>query len=297
MFAFFKEDTPLSAPGRFGDRFHVKKKVPVTDSQVYVCEDRREHKEVILKAEEIGGERRVRIRDEYNLYKKLKSCPEFDIVKEYFVGYHHRFLILEKRGIDLRRHFHQQRESGQWRDHYLSRYAVQMIDSLRKCHSLGILHLDPKPNNYVLDLNDSSKVYLIDFDYAKEFVDQNGEHIPFRTNCEVRGNRTYISIHGHEMKEQSRRDDMIFLGYSFIWMARNGLPWSEKKSTDFTSNREFNQYIKNEKLRYSLQELCRSREGKQFPALVQYMQYCYDLEFADEPDYRYLISLFTASEE
>ena len=198
--AYFKEGTVIAAPQPYQFRFQVLSKVPVSESQVYICLDTLKDQEVILKAEIIGG-RRSRIDSEVRLYKKLKSCDYFDIVKEYFIGLRHRILILEKRGIDLRRHYRSQIESGLWRDTHLNRYAVQMIDGLRKCHSRGVIHLDPKPNNYVLDASDPTKVYLIDFDCAKEFVANNGQHIPFRTGLssnEIRGNRTYISIYGHD---------------------------------------------------------------------------------------------------
>ena len=150
-----------------------------------------------------------------------------------------------------------------------------------------------------MDATDENKIYLIDFDVGKQYLNDEGEHIPFKIDLpfsQICGNRAYLSLNGHRCEEQSRRDDMIFLGYSLIWMARNGLPWNYRLTTDFSSLNQFYEYIREEKIKYSFEELCVNRDNKLLDNLVQYMKYCTQLKFEDEPNYSYLISLFEAKE-
>ena len=297
---YFNVGTLIPAPAPYGGRFRVLKKV-LPDSDVYFCEDgdTNDQKEVVVKIEMIGKRKTSRLDKEWNFYERLKKYDDFNIVLHQFIGIDHRFLILKKRGIDLRTHYKRLVKAGQWTDRHLNEYAVQMVASLEKCHSLGIIHLDPKPNNFVLDQNNEKRIYLIDFDVSKLFRSDNGEHIPFRNDLpfdQISGNRAYLSLNGHKCEEQSRRDDMDFLGYSLVWMSRNGLPWNYRQTTDFSSLHEFYEYIREEKMRYSVEDLCVNTNNNKLDHLVQYMKYCRELKFSEEPNYSFLISLFDAKE-
>lgn len=78
----------------------------------------------------------------------------------------------------------------------------------------------------------ANTIYLIDFGLAKCYIDpETGEHIPeirkSHTVCSVR----YMSLNGHQLKEQSRRDDLESLGYVFLhWLTQGQLPWMGIKS-------------------------------------------------------------------
>ena len=291
----FSDESVIPAPDPYKHRFKVVSKV-IESAEVYICFDNKLQKEVVLKAEEIGSRKTSNLEKENNFYKKLSENPNFKIVLDYFIGVNHRFLILEKRGLDLRVFYKSMKKANEWKDSFLEKYAVQMIAGLRDCHSFGVLHLDPKPNNYVLDSNDNNKIYLIDFDCGKQYLDSNGQHIPYRKDLpsnEIRGNRTYLSMNGHNCEEQSRRDDMIFLGYSLIWMARGSLPWSNSQKGWTVA--QYYQNIKEKKKSYSFQELCQNG-GKPLDNLLKYMKYCTELGFYERPDYKYLISLFDTKE-
>ena len=58
-------------------------------------------------------------------------------------------------------------------------------------------------------------IYLIDFEISKKYI-INGQHIPYREELEVLGNRHFISINTHSRKEISRRDDIESLGYNLL---------------------------------------------------------------------------------
>ena len=45
-----------------------------------------------------------------------------------------------------------------------------MILSLKSIHELGYIHRDIKPDNFILDLNNPKRIYLIDFGLVKKYI-------------------------------------------------------------------------------------------------------------------------------
>ena len=70
-----------------------------------------------------------------------------------------------------------------------------MIASLKSLHSFGYLHRDIKPDNFLVDLQDNSKIYLIDLGLIKKYVDEKGEHFPFREGLKLCGTPRYLYFH------------------------------------------------------------------------------------------------------
>lgn len=68
-------------------------------------------------------------------------------------------------------------------------------------------------------------IYLIDFEIEKNYI-EHGEHIPYREDLYIKGNRDFISINIHSGKEISRGDDIESLGYNLIYFTKGELPWS-----------------------------------------------------------------------
>lgn len=62
-----------------------------------------------------------------------------------------------------------------------------MLDSIQILHDLGYLHRDIKPDNFLMDIYDSSKIYLIDYGLIKKYIDDQGNHIPFRKDLKLCG--------------------------------------------------------------------------------------------------------------
>ena len=145
-------------------------------------------------------------------------------------------------------------------------------------HKKGIVLRYLKPGNMVIG-EDKNKdfIYLIDFEISKKYL-INEEHIPYRNNIDVRGNRDYISINTHNGIEISRRDDIESLGYNLIYFMKGELPW--RKERDSKS-------ILEKKINTSLDELCKGLP-KEFKDFIKYSR---DLEFEQEPDYNYLNKL------
>jgi serine/threonine protein kinase len=122
---------------------------------------------------------------------------------------------------------------------FISAIGRQMLQRLRSIHVCGMLHRDVKPDNFlfartpVLDLsrransNPNSVVpllYLIDFGMAKRIK----EPIDAAENRLVPliGSARYASLAAHRGEALGRRDDLISMMYSLMYVANGaGLPW------------------------------------------------------------------------
>ena len=86
--------------------------------------------------------------------------------------------------------------------------------------------------------------------------------------------------------EQSRKDDLISIGYMIIYFMRKKLPWQQFNRV----KNEIERYIKIYKMKKELKPeiLCNSLPQE----MAQYMRYVQHLGFEEEPDYKYMKDLF-----
>ena len=101
--------------------------------------------------------------------------------------------------------------------------CIGMLHSLEAFHKKGYLHRDVKPDNFRVHKH---KVYIIDFGMQREYLTKEGKHIPFAAGKQFRGTPMTSSIFTHQSIEQSRRDDLISMVYSAMYINEKGdLPW------------------------------------------------------------------------
>jgi serine/threonine protein kinase len=172
--------------------------------------------------------------------------------------------------------------------------GIQMIERIEYVHSHKILHRDIKPNNFLLGkfnkkFNEDI-VYIVDFGLSKEFVDETGEHYEYREDKRFVGTPRYASINTHMGIRQSRRDDLQSIAYVLVYFLKSELPWQGIKAKTKSERKE---KIKIKKKTTNIQELC-ADIPKEFGI---FLNYTYELEFSEKPDYEYIRKLLTNVKE
>ena len=162
------------------------------------------------------------------------------------------------------------------------------IKNLQKIHDKNVLHRDIKPQNFMIHNND---IYLIDFGFAYFYKDENGIHDNKETK-NIIGSVRYTSYFNHIGEPSSRRDDLLSLGYMFLFLLEDYLIWDTTNITFPQTNYEItsiyhpkNEYIKNKKTLSTLKSFCNNK-------MISYFNHIYNLKTTSEPNYDYLINLF-----
>ena len=143
---------------------------------------------------------------------------------------------------------------------------INLITILDNIHTHFVLHRDIKPQNFMIK---NGTIYIIDFGLATFYVDENGEHYPDKPS-DLLGSPKFMSIHIHDGHRPSRRDDMISLGYMYIYMIIKHAPWFSESMDETKTNK---------------QTIIKYIDGEQ---IAKYMQYIYTLEYTDVPKYTIL---------
>jgi len=153
---------------------------------------------------------------------------------------------------------------------------------------MHIIHRDIKPDNFVLGLGEKSKkIYLLDFGLAKKYRSSKSfKHYPMIKKKNLTGTARYASINALNGLTQSRRDDLEAVGYVLLYFLRGKLPW---QGIHVRNKEDRYHKIMEIKMKTTPEELC-----KGFPRQFEnYIRYCRNLEYTENPEYNYLKKLFT----
>lgn len=243
------------------------------------------------------------LRDEFRAYRILNGV--IGIPHAYYFGQEgiHNVLIIDLLGPSLEDLF-------EWCGRRFSvkttcLLAKQMIERVRSIHQKDLIYRDIKPDNFLISQyqrelsngeiisncattsnQNPNLIYVVDFGMAKQYRDpKTKQHIPYRERKSLSGTARYMSINTHFGREQSRRDDLESLGHVFFYFLRGSLPWQGLKAPN---NKTKYEKIGLTKQRLKPEELLTENIPQQF---AEYLSYCRDLRFEQEPDYDYLIGL------
>lgn len=169
-------------------------------------------------------------------------------------------------------------------------WVREMIRILYQVHEAGIIHRDIKPQNFMLR-SKGSIVYLIDFGLSSVYVDEEfrGHLPPQPDQAHILGTPKYVSLHVHDGKDASRRDDLISVGYVWLFLLLGGkLPWDHvvEQPSDYHIS-DIRHAANLERRRQK--QLMTSHLGD-FP-LTKYLEAVYRLGYDERPPYADLIDL------
>ena len=166
--------------------------------------------------------------------------------------------------------------------------AIQCLDRLKYIHSKNTLHRDIKPFNFLFGKTNPKLLYLIDFGISTKYrSSRTGKHINFKFVRNAIGSLRYMSINSNSCYEQSRRDDLESLGYMLIYLIKKTLPWISIENSNINKIEKYRK-VRDLKMSTLPEELC-SGLPKEFS---DYIKYCRNLSFEQEPNYNYLRNLF-----
>ncbi|KAF0689045.1 Aste57867_19460 [Aphanomyces stellatus] len=181
----------------------------------------------------------------------------------------YRFLVLQRLGRTLE----QVKAScgGSLPEKSVARLGLEILGILRHLHSRKLLFVDVKPENFMMERNQETQVYCVDFGIAERYLLVTGAHKPYKVGGVV-GTPSFLSLNCHNGSTPSRRDDIEALLYVCLYLIRGDLPWQSAQS-DADGARA--------KAATPLTDLCASFSDD-WVAMINEVRAC---KFEDEPDY------------
>lgn len=232
-----------------------------------------------------------RLFEEWKIYKKLElngvihGIPK---VYSYIETPKFNILIMQLLGKTLENVFDE--NNNKFDLNTTLKLGIEIIKLIENIHNAGFIHRDIKPSNFLLGNDDNEEIYIMDFGLSKKIINNN-KHMCYRYRKSIVGTARYASLNVHWNIEPTRRDDLESVGYMLIYFLKGVLPWQGLKKKQGLTQIE---HIGEVKSCISIDKLC-SDIPKCF---CDYVNYCRNLDFDEEPDYKYLKSLFinTANE-
>ncbi|CAD8193927.1 unnamed protein product [Paramecium octaurelia] len=252
--------------GAFGYIWKVKH---ISSGQIFACK---------LVKNSMRKEKKL-LQREIQILQILKSKKGFTQLFASGSDQQNTYFVMNLMGENL-----EQRRQKQGNFNRILPIGLEIIKLLKELHSLGVIHRDIKPENFVMQ---DGKINLIDFGLSKKYI-IDGHHIHYKENKGMIGTARYASINALKGIEQSRRDDLESLGYMLIYLHQGNLPWYSISDQD----KEI-RYLKIKKMKKAL------KIDKFFGLPIQlssFMEYVKGLKFDEDPNYEYLISLFSQEE-
>jgi serine/threonine protein kinase len=153
----------------------------------------------------------------------------------------------------------------------------QCISALSAIHRLNIVHRDIKPANFMLTID--NRVNLIDFGLAI-FINSDTSNSSDTDNSVV-GTPRYISPYIHSGLSYTFRDDLISLGYVYMYLT-DCLWYGNPTLEQLSEMKQWN-------------NICQRFEPDS--PIKEYMEYCYHSDRTEYIDYTRLKSLFSKMDE
>jgi len=166
------------------------------------------------------------------------------------------------------------------------------IEILENIHNHYVIHRDIKPHNFMLK---NRELYLIDFGFSTFYIDDDKNHIPLIGHqTEIIGTPKYISYHIHSGFEPSRRDDLISIGYIYLFLVNGRLEWD---NIVFASNSRISEISVHHSKNFERKQLksienLKAKFSETLPRFVNYISYCYGLAYEETPKYDMIKELF-----
>ena len=236
---------------------------------------------VAIKLESKNQNDTILEREAYILYSlKGFGIPQ---VITYGQNIKYNILIQELLGKSIDKIFFEKNRNFSMKDCCM--IGLQILDRLEYVHSKYIIHRDIKADNFLVGLNNTSIIYIIDFGLAKQYKSRKtGKHVKYTINKKWSGTSRFASANTLRGVEPSRRDDLESFCYLLLYLMKGSLPWDyineESEINEILLIYKMKQYMTPEMLFYDLPK-----------QMANFYRYCKNLDFDEKPNYKYLRSL------
>ena len=254
-----------------------------TFSSVYMALDKKTNSYVALKTEKRGSTNEELLEKEALILDSLRG---FGIPEVYSFGKTetHNILVMPLLGKSLLDYFIVENKEINMND--ICYTAVHIIERMEWVHSKCIVYRDIKPENFLYDKKEKNILYLIDFGLCRKYKStRTGKHIIPNNIGKFTGTTRYASIYAMGGNEQSRRDDIESIGYMIIYFMKKKLPWQHIKGRSYN---ECYHKLYLMKKHMKIEDLSKNLPKE----MNDYLTYAKNLQFEQEPDYKYLKNLF-----
>jgi serine/threonine protein kinase len=262
--------SPIFAPGTRISSFEIRKHIGKGGySDIYWGVDIETRRDVAIKIEFLDSAKHG-ILDEGRVLRAIQNSSYFPKLFDDGVTEDFRYLAISLMGASLLT-IRKALPNRRYTLHTALHLALEMINGIEAFHGLGFIHRDIKPSNFLLCSNSHQPVCLIDFGLSRSYV-VDGSHIERSRNAGFIGTAKYASVHAHDEKQLSRRDDLISWFYSVVEMAQGSLPWPGSRNNEETIRCK-------EMLKAS--ELCTNLP----PGFRRIWKYLKQMQFDQKPNY------------
>ena len=254
---------------------------------IYKGENIRTREKVAIKVETIEHGTYL-LKNESIIYRYLNNMAGIPSVKWFGKDDTNYYMVINLLGKSLQ---NIKDEIGCFTLHDALKIGIYLITLIQNIHEKGLVHRDIKPDNFLFGLDDTSKIYIIDFGFCKSYVGDDNEHMRMKKTNNLIGSRTYASINAHNFDEISRRDDLESLCYTLIYLVFGKLDWQLKSSDPYNHEHPKITNLRIRDMKINMIET----PAPYIPSIfINSLKYIRTLDFDDKPDYTYLIEIFSA---
>ena len=216
------------------------------------------------------------------IYLKGKGIPK---IKKYIEEENYSIMIMELLGKSLET-IMKESDEKKFSLKTLGLLGQEIIPIFKFIHDKNIIHRDIKPDNISVGYDDPCQIYFLDFGLAKKYRSSRTHiHNPMTKHPKLTGTARYASINALSGWEQSRRDDLESFGYVLAYLYKGGLPWMGMHAK---TKEEKYAKILNIKKNMETEKLLKHGPNE----LIEYINYCKQMEYEQDPDYDYITNLF-----
>ena len=254
---------------------------------------------VAIKIEKSRTKGRFQLDKEYKIYKKLSDAPHWARVYDYKYQDYRAVMVMDLLGLNLDQVF--QKFNRSFKATIIGYMAQKMISTIQTFHSMGYLHRDIKPQNFLIKHNSIEnlaqdifpEIYLVDYGISKSLDAVTQEDYTNEHN-KLEGTVPYASPYCHLGIVNSRRDDLLSLAYVLIYFARGSLKWQNLDHRRF-SKEDYHRNVMMMKLSLCPEKIVGLDDGKDGLlriVLLNFYLMVFSLKVGEIPSYEHLKSLF-----